>query len=178
MAPVPGHSGGHLVASAGHLGRCSPDAGAGAGAASDGQSAHRPAAHRAAWSRTFPATPRNVGQARVFLGTILGASSACRDAALCLSELATNAVTHSNSRHPGGDFTVQVTLIASRLRVEIHDAGGPWNVHPGHDATGGRGLQIVGNPACARGRTGHWQTRCHVSSQPQYPPLPTTPTPA
>lgn len=43
------------------------------------------------WARTFPAVPAQVGEARRFLAGVLDGDPACDDAALCLSELASNA---------------------------------------------------------------------------------------
>jgi anti-sigma regulatory factor (Ser/Thr protein kinase) len=65
---------------------------------------------------------------------------------MCLAELASNAVVHSNSRRPGGTFTVRAHTSPSRLLVEVEDHGGPWAPPPitaGPDAPRGRGLLIV-----------------------------------
>ena len=48
------------------------------------------------WSRRFPATPEQAGEARRFLAAILDGHPA-DDAILCLSELVTNATLHSRS---------------------------------------------------------------------------------
>jgi anti-sigma regulatory factor (Ser/Thr protein kinase) len=105
--------------------------------------------HCAGWSRTFPATPDQTGQARRFLTAILNGSALADDAVTCLGELASNAIIHSHSCLPGGTFTVRVHTRPGRLRVEVHDNGGPWAPrHTGDGggagpATGGRGLLIV-----------------------------------
>lgn len=78
-----------------------------------------------AWSRAFPATAAQVREARRFLAQILDGRPAAADAILCLSEMATNATIHSNSRKPGGHFIVRAEIHADRLRVEVHDDGGP-----------------------------------------------------
>ena len=77
------------------------------------------------WSRAFPATPAQVREARQFLTGILGAHPATDDAALCVSELATNATIHSHSRQPGGHFRVRIERHGSHVRVEVTDHGGP-----------------------------------------------------
>ncbi len=41
------------------------------------------------WSRTFPATPKQVSEARRFLAGLLAGHSAAADAILCLSDLST-----------------------------------------------------------------------------------------
>ena len=112
-----------------------------------------PATATAQRSRTFPATAGQVSRARHFLTRILGGAAA-DEAALCLSELATNAIQHSNSARLGGTFTVRITLTPGRARIEVHDQGGPWT--PGRDGDGqsGRGLLVVGQLATAWGISG------------------------
>jgi anti-sigma regulatory factor (Ser/Thr protein kinase) len=105
------------------------------------------------WCRQFPATPEQVRQARRFLAHGLDGLPLTDDALLCLSEVASNAILHSASSRPGGQFTVRVDLDPHRLRVEVHDDGGPW----GHDDPGdthGRGLVIVAALSRAWGVTG------------------------
>ena len=94
-------------------------------------------------SRTFPATADQTRAARQFLAAILNDSPLTDDALACLSELAANALIHSNSRHPDGTFTVRVSLHGRRLRVEVEDQGGPWVQGHHHDGLSGRGLLIV-----------------------------------
>jgi anti-sigma regulatory factor (Ser/Thr protein kinase) len=49
------------------------------------------------------------------------------DAVLCVSELAANAVTHSNSRFVGGRFTVGAERYSDgRFRIKVLDQGGRW----------------------------------------------------
>jgi anti-sigma regulatory factor (Ser/Thr protein kinase) len=57
-------------------------------------------------TRTFHATADQVGEARRYLAAVMGDGVALDDAAVCLSELVTNSITHSWSRN-GGFFTVQ-----------------------------------------------------------------------
>jgi anti-sigma regulatory factor (Ser/Thr protein kinase) len=61
---------------------------------------------------------------------------------LCASELAANAVLHSNSRIPGGSFTVRAEISPGHARIEIEDNGGPWTPST-TDSTGHHGLDIV-----------------------------------
>jgi anti-sigma regulatory factor (Ser/Thr protein kinase) len=115
-----------------------------------------PARPLIAWSRDFPALPGQVREARRFLAGILEGCPAADDAALCLSELATNACLHSRSREPGGHFTVRVQRDDARLRVEVTDEGGPWalTAHADAQQPNGRGLLIVSQLATAWGRDG------------------------
>jgi len=116
------------------------------------------------WSRTFPALPAHVRDARRFLATILNGHQRADDALLCLSELATNAVMHSYSRQPGGSFTVRAHLNSRHLRVEVCDQGGPWGAvtYASVDGETGRGLLIVSQLATRWGCEGHSQTGWHV----------------
>jgi anti-sigma regulatory factor (Ser/Thr protein kinase) len=105
------------------------------------------------WSKVFPGTREQVGKARRFLAAILEGRSAADDAALCLSELASNACLHSWSGKPGGQFTVRAELSTKGLRVEVRDGGGPW-LWPAETDERGRGLLIIGSLARAWGRAG------------------------
>lgn len=107
-----------------------------------------------AWSRTFLATPDQAREARRFLTGILGGGPATDDAVLCLSELVTNACLHSDSREPGGKYTVRAQLNDGTLKVEVSDSGGPWTWSDYPDEQHGRGLLIVAELAQAWGRTG------------------------
>lgn len=97
----------------------------------------------AATSCTFEAVPSRVREARSFLAAILNDSRLTSDALICLSELVTNAICHSNSAQPGGKFTIRVSLHGRSLRVEVEDQGGPWAHNHHNDGRGGRGLLIV-----------------------------------
>jgi anti-sigma regulatory factor (Ser/Thr protein kinase) len=83
---------------------------------------------------------------------------AAYDAVLCLSELAANAVMHSDSRKPGGLFTVRAAVRrVDHLRVEVEDQGGPWTQHACADGQHGRGLLIVSQLATDWGVSGNCQ---------------------
>ncbi|HEV2376722.1 MAG TPA: ATP-binding protein [Streptosporangiaceae bacterium] len=106
-------------------------------------------------ARTFPATLDQVRQARRFLADVLAGCAVADDAVLCLSELATNAVRHSGSARPGGQFTVHVTVNADWLLVEIEDGGGTWQeATSGQECPNGRGLRIVEALTDVWGKTG------------------------
>jgi len=111
-----------------------------------------------AWSRAFPGTPDQVREARRFLTGILAGQSVTGDAVLCLSELVSNAIVHSDSRKPGGQFTVHVEMNESLLRIEVLDAGGLWAGAGVPDEQHGRGLNIVSQLARAWGRDGDSET--------------------
>jgi anti-sigma regulatory factor (Ser/Thr protein kinase) len=111
-----------------------------------------------AWSRTYPGRVDHVGEARRCLAGMLDDCPAAYDAVLCLSELAANAVMHSDSRKPGGLFTVRAAIRrVDHLRVEVEDQGGPWTQHACADGQHGRGLLIVSQLASDWGVTGNCQ---------------------
>ncbi len=100
---------------------------------------------------TFQATADQVREARRYLAALLADSPETADTLACLSELATNAIEHSNSARPGGRFTVRASRHTGFLRVEVEDDGGPWQEPGGHDSQRGRGLLIVAALAHAWG---------------------------
>jgi serine/threonine-protein kinase RsbW len=109
-------------------------------------------------SRTFATTPAQAGEARRFLAGLLGGSPLADDAILCLSEMAANAILHSDSRKPGGHFTVRAEVHGDRLRVEVHDQGGPWTRPMPGDVQHGHGLHIVSQLSRAWGISGNRDT--------------------
>jgi anti-sigma regulatory factor (Ser/Thr protein kinase) len=62
------------------------------------------------------------------------------DAALIISEFATNAVLHSHSA--GQFFTVRARPDDTSLHLEVEDLGGPWNPAP-RDTTRPHGLDVI-----------------------------------
>jgi anti-sigma regulatory factor (Ser/Thr protein kinase) len=96
-----------------------------------------------AWSRSFPATPDQVRETRQFLKQLLGDWPRSDDALVCLSELVSNSVLHSNSCRPGGYVAVHVSMWPGVLHIEVEDEGGAWgHLHDRGDHSG-RGLIIV-----------------------------------
>jgi anti-sigma regulatory factor (Ser/Thr protein kinase) len=99
-------------------------------------------------SISFPATASQVTWARQFLENLLTDSPLAADAVLCLSEVASNSVTHSNSRSEGGRFTVNVERYDNgHVRVEVEDQGGPWIQRTKPEGQLSLGLRIVGQVA-------------------------------
>jgi serine/threonine-protein kinase RsbW len=124
----------------------------GAGAAAAGAA---PKPNTAAACRVFAAQPMQIAHARRFIAGVLSGFGAAEDIVLCVCELASNAVLHSCSREPGGQFTVRVSVSpGGRIRAEVVDRGGPWNPGPVQDEERGRGLLIVDALATRWGVTG------------------------
>jgi serine/threonine-protein kinase RsbW len=126
--------------------------------ASSGPSPRAPGRRRpitAAACRVFAAQPVQIAHARRFIAGVLSGFGAAEDIVLCVCELASNAVLHSCSREPGGQFTVRVSVSpGGRIRAEVVDRGGPWGPEPAQDEEHGRGLLIVAALATRWGVTG------------------------
>ena len=90
------------------------------------------------------ANPEHIRQARADARDLLAGCPAADEVVLCLSELAANAALHSDSRRPGGTFTVRIeSRPGAHIRIEVEDEGGPW-LAPAPDPASGRGLEIIG----------------------------------
>lgn len=105
-------------------------------------------------TRTYPGTPEQARAIRADLRALLTRCPHADDIILCASELAANAAIHSNSARPGGTITVHMTIDhGERVRIEVHDAGGPWT-QPAADADRPDGLDLVRALASQWGITG------------------------
>jgi len=99
---------------------------------------------------TYPGGPEHVRRVRADVRRLLGGCPVADDVILCVSELATNAAVHSDSRRAGGTFTVRTeSRPGADVRIEVEDAGGPW-ISAVPDPAHGRGLDIV------RALAGEW----------------------
>ncbi len=102
-------------------------------------------------SLTIPGQPACLRAARAFVADTLGRDSPGTEVAVLLaSELISNAMQHSDSRHDGGTITTHLIAVPEGIRAEIIDAGGQTvpslrPVQPGQPdlAESGRGLQLV-----------------------------------
>jgi anti-sigma regulatory factor (Ser/Thr protein kinase) len=114
----------------------------------------------------------NIGRAREFVVTSLGAGHPCAGVLqLIVSELVTNAIVHSRSGRDGGIVTVAITGDASRVRVEVTDEGGtelPRLRAVDFGAESGRGLHLVDALAtawsCGRDPSGTMTTWAEVTA--------------
>ena len=95
------------------------------------------------FERDYPGRISEPQHVRADLAKIAVECPAVDDVILLASELATNAVLHSRSGHPGREFTVRATLYPGDYAwVEIIDQGGAWTAVK-LDNDHGRGLAIV-----------------------------------
>ncbi|WP_432093181.1 ATP-binding protein [Streptomyces sp. bgisy100] len=96
--------------------------------------------------RFFAPVPDSVGQVRDFALCTLaawGLEGRADDVRICVSELATNALTHGTCC--GHGFHVTMSVEDDIVRVEVQDSSPhrPKRRRPTHDDTSGRGLHIV-----------------------------------
>jgi anti-sigma regulatory factor (Ser/Thr protein kinase) len=98
-------------------------------------------------SVTFPGLPAIVPSARRFVRGILANSPRGDDMELIAAELASNAIRHTPSGDPGGEFTITIRTGTGWARIEVSDTGtGQWHPPPGDGNPGaeyGRGLAII-----------------------------------
>ena len=92
---------------------------------------------------TYPGAAKHIRAVRADLRPLLADCPMADDVILCASELAANATRHSNSRLPGGAFTVRVVISpCDHVRIEVEDNGGPWTPAT-RDAARHHGLDII-----------------------------------
>jgi serine/threonine-protein kinase RsbW len=92
---------------------------------------------------TYPGSAEHIRTVRDDLRPLLDGCPMADEVILCASELAANATLHSNSRLPGGTFTVRAEISRGHhARIEIEDNGG-LGTPATADSTGQHGLDIV-----------------------------------
>jgi anti-sigma regulatory factor (Ser/Thr protein kinase) len=98
-------------------------------------------------SVTFPGLPAIVPSARRLVRGILADSPRSGDMELIAAELASNAIRHTPSGEPGGEFTIAIRTKPGWARIEVSDTGtGEWHPQPGDGDPGaeyGRGLANI-----------------------------------
>lgn len=109
------------------------------------------------WLRTLPGEPQQVGEARRWIMAMLPDCDAREILVQIASEFCANAVEHTRSGDPGGQFTVHLAWSLATARLVVGDEGSAE--HPGVvEATlaneRGRGLAMVGLMADRWGFTG------------------------
>jgi serine/threonine-protein kinase RsbW len=98
----------------------------------------------------FCGRPDQVSRVRHEVARHLAGHALADDAVLIISELATNAVLHSQS---GGQFfTVRAHVHDTWCRLEVEDGGGPWDADP-RDSTRPHGLDVI---QALTGGPGNW----------------------
>jgi serine/threonine-protein kinase RsbW len=135
--------------------------------------------------RAFNGRSDQLRAVRRWLGPLIDGFACAQDAVLACSELAANAIIHSDSGLPGGVFTVRACIDRNLIRIEVIDQGGSWPGLQGQfpqrqllqeqgspsaeDADlSGRGLTIVAAIATSWGITGDQEGRtawCEIREQ-------------
>jgi serine/threonine-protein kinase RsbW len=107
----------------------------------------------------LPGVPESVRRARAVVRAELGEGHpAAEAAAVCVSELATNAILYTRSGLPGGTFAVTVRTGPGEMLVLVRDSGARADASPARAADEhGRGLRIV--EALSGGHWGAEETR-------------------
>lgn len=95
------------------------------------------------YQQEFAGRGEQVGRVRRELERRLSGHPLCDDVVLVGSELATNAILHSQSR--ARTFTVRCGTFSGYVRIEVEDLGGPWRSRTGSDRP--HGLDIVASLA-------------------------------
>jgi anti-sigma regulatory factor (Ser/Thr protein kinase) len=77
------------------------------------------------WRRTFPGLAEYAHSAREFVAFLLADLPAQDDAVLVVGELVANALRHTASAEPGGQFLVEVRRCADGATIALVDQGSP-----------------------------------------------------
>ncbi len=105
------------------------------------------------FNRAYLGFPDQLRQVRAALVRLLDGCPVAGDAVLLASEIASNAVRHSNGGKKGGQFTVRAELHpGDYVWIEVEDQGGPWEEH---DRSESHGLPTVARIA----GDGNWGDR-------------------
>lgn len=92
---------------------------------------------------TYPGRAERVRAVRADLRLLLAGCPIAEDVVQCASELASNAVRHSQSRLAGGAFTVRAEIYpGDYVWIEVEDDGGAW-LDAARDTGRDHGLDIV-----------------------------------
>ena len=98
------------------------------------------------WSKQFDGRPECLVEARQFTIAVLGEGDGAHTAALVANELAGNAIKHTASGGPGGEFVLRLARFGNRCRVQVDDQGAPTTpamCAVDEEDEAGRGLAIV-----------------------------------
>jgi len=90
------------------------------------------------YQRIYPGHADQLRRVRHDVASHLDHCPAREDAVLAASEFAANAILHSRSR--GQQFTIRIQRHTGHVRVECHDAGGPWRPRRPDDHPHGLGI--------------------------------------
>ncbi|MEY9857610.1 anti-sigma regulatory factor (Ser/Thr protein kinase) [Catenulispora sp. GAS73] len=104
------------------------------------------------WSRSFPGLAENLAEVRQFTQMVLGDAPGADLVVLAVSELAGNAIVHTASGAPGGQFVVHLAAFADRWQVRVDDEGSPTEPHVVVDGIDVEGIDEDADWDCESGR--------------------------
>jgi serine/threonine-protein kinase RsbW len=138
------------------------------------------------WRRTFPGEPRQLGELRRWIASLLPPRPPRDNVTSVADELASNAIRHTRSGNDGGQFTVEITRHGLLVRVTVTDDGAPSRPQlvDDPDSEHGRGLVVVNALAVRAGVHGDrqgrrvwadigWDASSPASAMPAPSPAPT-----
>lgn len=132
------------------------------------------------WERPYPGTTDQVRHVRAALREFLGGCPVAGDAVHLLSELAANAIAHSDSGKHGGAFTVRAEHFPdSYVWGEVEDQGSMWDGNLPASARHPHGLYLMERLAsdCGVERIGRVHVVWFRLDYPSRPPLAALPLP-
>lgn len=114
------------------------------------------------WLRVFPGEPAQVREVRHWIESVFPGCDARDSLTTIASELCANAIEHTLSGMPGGQFAVHLSWFGDRVRISVGDEGSSSSPEPvaaagaafvaaSVDAEHGRGLFLVDALASAWG---------------------------
>jgi anti-sigma regulatory factor (Ser/Thr protein kinase) len=104
------------------------------------------------WEQAFPGVMEQAGQVRGALRSELRDCPVADETVLLLSELSANAIAHSASGNPGGEFTVRLQHFAGQyVGGEVEDEGSDWDGCLQDSARNASGLFLIVKLASAYG---------------------------
>jgi len=97
------------------------------------------------WEQAFPGTASQARNVRAALKPLLAGvdAAAASDVVLVVSELAANAIAHSDSGLPGGTFTVRLSRRSGQVHAEVCDQGSAWDGDLARSARHPHGLYLI-----------------------------------
>jgi serine/threonine-protein kinase RsbW len=111
------------------------------------------------FTRAYPGRTDQARHVRADLRAMLGECPIVDEVVLCISELAANAVVHSQSGYLDATFVVRAEIHnGSYVWIEVEDQGGPW-AEAAPDPSRGRGLDIIRALAADWGIDGDYRSR-------------------
>ncbi len=95
------------------------------------------------WEAAYPGRADQLRHVRAALRPQLRGCPVADEVLLLASELAANAIAHSDSGQPGGTFTIRLHHHGDHIRAEIQDQGSTWDGDLARSARHRHGLYLL-----------------------------------